>query len=723
MKSLISLFTLLVFFSSTAFGAVPFKVDGLRSNGNVEINGSASIGTSAAPDSKAVLDLVSTTKGFLTPRMTTAQRDAISSPTTGLLIYNTDTNTLNQYNGTAWGVVAGSGGGGRNYIEENPDAETDTTGWVTYADAAGSIPVDGTGGSASITWTRTTSNALAGAGSFLLTKDAANRQGNGVSFDFTIEREDRGKMLQIDYTYEIASGTFATGDLSWHIYDVSNSRYIQPSAYQVENVGVSSHAQPLQFQTSIDSTSYRLILHVASTSASAYTAKFDSVKVGPQNQANGPPVTDWVSFTPTGSWAGTTAYSGRVRQVGDLKEFQVRVIPGSAPTGSALTVTISSVCTIDASKLASGTAEAMLPNADGSMLDNGSYFGLIMPLYSSTTAVQLRSSTSTTNTTLGQISPAAPITWTTGDTIDASFSVPCVGISSNVVVSSSANTRPVTARYTTGTAGSYGTGGAVLDFPLKVDDSHGAVTTGASWKYTAKVPGKYRVSIGLSPSGTNGLYAELYKNGVTYARLAQYRSGANPPQITGTTKIDLVAGDYFNIVLFSETATTSLATAAHLNYIDIEKIDGPSQIAATDLIEARYTSTSGNTLTTTPTIQDFATKTYDTHNAVTTGASWRFTAPAAGYYEISVASTTAATTTVLGVIFELFKNGVYYSQIARNDKDSTTSSRVIVQGTDSIYLLAGEYVDIRNYVGTGTLAISTTAGQNYITVRRAGGLH
>ena len=57
-------------------------------------------GSSADPS--AMLDVKSTTKGFLPPRMTTAERNAISNPVEGLLIYNIDFKTLEVYNGALW---------------------------------------------------------------------------------------------------------------------------------------------------------------------------------------------------------------------------------------------------------------------------------------------------------------------------------------------------------------------------------------------------------------------------------------------------------------------------------------------------------------------------------------------------------------------------------------------------------------------------------------------
>ena len=72
--------------------------------------GSVGIGTNA-PGASALLDISSVTKGVLIPRMSTAQRDAIASPATGLQIYNTSTNALNFYNGSSWQVLGTAGAG------------------------------------------------------------------------------------------------------------------------------------------------------------------------------------------------------------------------------------------------------------------------------------------------------------------------------------------------------------------------------------------------------------------------------------------------------------------------------------------------------------------------------------------------------------------------------------------------------------------------------------
>ncbi len=79
-----------------------------KANAQVAVNTDAS-----TADQSAMLDISSTTSGLLIPRMTASQRDIISSPATGLLVYVTNDSTFYQYSGHGWEklnkwVVSGS---------------------------------------------------------------------------------------------------------------------------------------------------------------------------------------------------------------------------------------------------------------------------------------------------------------------------------------------------------------------------------------------------------------------------------------------------------------------------------------------------------------------------------------------------------------------------------------------------------------------------------------
>jgi hypothetical protein len=64
-------------------------------------SGSASLGATTA-NASAIFDITSTTKGFLPPRGTNTQMNAIASPATGLVFYDTTNNKLCVYNATSW---------------------------------------------------------------------------------------------------------------------------------------------------------------------------------------------------------------------------------------------------------------------------------------------------------------------------------------------------------------------------------------------------------------------------------------------------------------------------------------------------------------------------------------------------------------------------------------------------------------------------------------------
>lgn len=81
-----------------------FRIEGLTESNLFFVDASTDnigIGT-GTPNPKALIDMTSTTQGFLPPRMTVSQRESISSPPAGLLIFNTDNSRHEGYTGTTW---------------------------------------------------------------------------------------------------------------------------------------------------------------------------------------------------------------------------------------------------------------------------------------------------------------------------------------------------------------------------------------------------------------------------------------------------------------------------------------------------------------------------------------------------------------------------------------------------------------------------------------------
>ncbi|MFH2094609.1 MAG: hypothetical protein ABIJ16_02820, partial [Bacteroidota bacterium] len=72
-------------------------------------------------NTSAMLDVKSTTKGFLAPRVTTTQRNAIASPAAGLLVYDTTIGGYYYYNGSAWLNLTTGGSTGAFWSYSSPN--------------------------------------------------------------------------------------------------------------------------------------------------------------------------------------------------------------------------------------------------------------------------------------------------------------------------------------------------------------------------------------------------------------------------------------------------------------------------------------------------------------------------------------------------------------------------------------------------------------------------
>lgn len=349
-------------------------------------------------------------------------------------------------------IGAGGSGGGVNYIANPLFADGTVTGWATYADAAGTTPVDGTGGSPNVTFTAQTGSLVRGTFSGRLTKDAANRQGQGASYAFNIDAADTGRPVSIAFDF-LASANYVANDVGVYIYDVTNATLITPAVVNVAAGKGTFRA----FFVATTSTSYRLILHVASTNASAWTLDTDNFQVGPQQQLAGAPVTDskaetltatntrgsgWtIGATTTAPSFGTTSGTQIwTRQVGErmhvLLQFQ-QTSAGSAGTGVYL-FQLPSTLSIDTTKTKATTTTDFTPQKVGvAVVYDGTYVQSGYVHVYDSGAVTLRLTEYTVGTFNGSATFASTGQTTFADTnlsIYAEFSLPIANWSSNVTM-------------------------------------------------------------------------------------------------------------------------------------------------------------------------------------------------------------------------------------------------------------------------------------------------
>lgn len=638
----------------------------------------------------------------ITSALTMDEVAAPSTPASGkFAIYPKSDGKLYTKNDAGTETEVGAGGSsGINYID-NPDAESDTSGYTAYADAAATSPVDGTGGSPTVTITRSTSSPLRGVASFIITKDAANRQGEGVSYDFTIDSADKYKVLQGSLDYAIG-GTYADDDLSVWIYDVTNAKLIQPAPYLLKNHSLPSERMPFEFQCS-DSTSYRLIIHVGSTSTSAYTAKFDNVVVGPQAKLYGSPITDWVAYTPTVSNLPGTINKALWRRVGDSMELFFQFTASGSATAQ-ISVSLPSGYNLDTTKF--GTAGDSVFGFAECSIGASAYTGSV--IYSSATAVRFLGP-NTANTW----SATTPSTWVNGSAFTFQANIPIQGFSSAVIMSSDANTRVVAARYsTTGGVTSWGAT-AVIPYTSREYDTHGAYNT-TTGLYTVQVPGFYRVTNQFFGT-TNFTYTYLGKNGSSVvSRLVQSSSSGQSASIT----IEAKAGDTLGV--YNTTSSVSSVDGAAYNSVSFEKLSGPAQIAASESVSCSYTTSSQALGNGTYDLVKLTTKEWDSHNAYSSSTGL-FTCPVSGIYNVTCSVDHGARTSA---VYDL-ANYIYVNGSAIGGVNNYNGSTTIVHQynqflTKSVRCLAGDTISLVARAGYASTSLNGSQYTNMLSITKVG---
>lgn len=593
-----------------------------------------------------------------------------------------------------------------NFIK-NGHAEIDTTGWATYADAAQSTPVDGTGGTANVTWARTTTTPLAGAGSFTFTKDTANRQGQGVSYTFTVDPSYRARVcnIQFDYIFTNINGSFDTSNpnLTVYIYDVTNATVIQPSSFRfLSNSQTISDTFQSSFQTSATGSQYRLIFHVATVSTSGYTIKFDNIQVTPTEYAFGTPITDPQDWTPTVTGLGTvTINRARWWREGAYMCGEVRVTAGTA-TASGVTFTIPSGYTLDYS------SSSQIVGSGNSTSTTNPDVNLI---WDSSGATNLISVVNTMSAT-GGFSVLGGTALGTSSVNSFQFKAKILGWSSSVQMSDQTSTRVVAfeANELTFSATGGGTATQVTGLTASVDTTGGF----SSNSYTISTPGTYRISAtAYTGAGTSTKYLQVRKDNVT---ILTVDGATNAYTIINGNKIfNLVAGNVITLFYYNGATTENWG----LRSFSIQRISGPNQIAASETVAARYTDTSGQSLANGPTTIAFATKDYDTHGMVASNVA---TIPISGTYEIrglfrGVVNNVATATMRLYA----YKNSATSYLLGELFPAASGNQNYTVEGSIRLKLNAGDTMALRlQTTFASNIVGSTTANENSFEILRVG---
>lgn len=616
------------------------------------------------------------------------------------------------------------GRAGVNYLL-NPGAETGRQGWSLFTTTfSASGPTTITPGAANCTLTSSTTAPLRGTRSlaFAVTIPIGSIGQGFISDVFTVDNADLAKVLTAAFDYNFSAGGASvdvsgtsTQTLEIWVYNVGLAAWTQPAGFR----GINQKSLPgyvaATFQTDSSNASnknqYRIAVIIKNAPSGTFTMQVDQAVVGPQTVQYGAPVTDWVDFTPTFLNAttlnatGKTDPQGRYRRVGDSIEVQVTFQNGSggaaAGTGD-VALRIPAQLTVDTTKL---TATVGGYRADG--------FGT----FSTSTApgqgvivlnnhLYLLKESSNDYYKIADLSASAR--WSVKAT------VPIQGWSSTVQMSNDTDTRVVAARaFSSGSTAV--TSGTAIPYGLSQYDTHNALNI-VQGRFTAPVQGYYQVQLaGWERTVGSGNTINLFRNGSDEGRLFSFTVASF--RFSATSSIYLNAGDYLDL-----RPDGSFTLSGGLS-VAINRLSGPSAIAATESVTGKYENTAGTTLTSSEATVPYATKKYDSHGSFNGTV---FTAIVSGVYEfsstISVQSVTNGVGQVLAGGFRITSGPEGLSaatQLVMIEWGNGSAHGQFINFTKSFKLNAGDTVEVRAF-NSNNIGLATDAGVNFFSWKRVG---
>lgn len=517
-------------------------------------------------------------------------------------------------------ATAATASGAKNYIDDaSAELESSVGGWTTD---------DGVGGAAAyLTLSQETTIELAGSGSLKMAKSANDATAEFIKVTtVAIDLADRGKALFGSFSYDASDAAYVSSDFLVEVYDNTNAAVLYSGV--AADLEILNSAGRFNFVTYTESTtaSIELRLKVNSANASAYDLYFDEFKFGPASSIQPPIVTEWRSFTPTGTWvSGNETYTGEWRRVGDSVEVTTTITIGAGgpPTSATLDLDLPASMVIDTNKLPSTTFD--LPIGLTGVNDGGAVAYDGITVYKTTTTVSPRARANANPDQATTITETIPITWANTDKISVSYKVPIVGWGVGAIASNNELSLQTIDVDGVGNGGTVITANVTdIDF-TEVTDSHGA------WdgdSFTAPKTGKYRISGIVRATTSIAASIQIYIDTVA-DELASYNSGAATGHAfnwEGTLQKD-------EVLTLRSTISGTLSNSATTHFLRISSLPDYTVLGAVkdQVLSVSGAGNGGGAMTQDVTDIDF-TEISDTHGA------WdgdSFTAPKSQYYMVT----------------------------------------------------------------------------------------
>lgn len=692
----------------------------------------------------AKYELYNTSTGTLTVQANGGSQLATVSPNTSLVLKLSS-------NGTSAGTwvqqaTSAASSGSKNYLSAytastgsgaantgNGNFESgSTTGWSTFSTTITSgIPTGSIAaplGSITLS-TVSGSSAIAGLYSLSASYSPLTASDGFISSAFNIDLEDQAKMMQIKFYYTNHSigtvnfsGTSAN-NLAIYIYDVTNSAWIQPAG--VYNITQSSGVgyATATFQTTSNSTQYRLAILTINGSAQSGQIYFDDFTVGPQTAPSGPAMTDWIAYTPTITGFGTpTSVEFYYKREGDTLFVQGLFTSGTS-TATGATVSIPSGLSIDTTKIPAALGTNLY-----TVVGNAGTSGTAGLLNMTYDAGNVGFSGPTGGNTIGFANGTTIAS--SGVSLGLNFKVPIAGWSSNTAMSSDTDTRVVAMQVQQASPTATVTSSfSLLKFTATPSaDTHAGFST-STGQYTVPVTGFYRCTASCQIAATfvlgnqttigighNSTTAPTYQS----AQSAGGAVGDQDPTVTGT--IYCLAGDTLNPLIASAGTSPTVNANTSANFFVVERLSGPAVVAATESVNASYDTAAGQSIpTNSATTVVFGSKNYDSHNAMN-ASTGVYTVPVSGKYQVmgGIYTSTSITATATDCQLQCIHNGGL-NLATNNPKSGTTAAPLSVSGSFLLSCSAGDTISLSVLQTTGSAqTLLSSAPYNFFNILRVG---